>query len=1132
MSKFYKMFTIALLMLLAMMYSCDDGKEAIINNINIKGSLVNEEGDPIEGAIVKAYQKLENEEFSTLLDSSLTDENGQVEITTIPESLNGITILITHKEYVTIDKSLRDFEIDTENPNFNLTMIRKEICETNVLFTVYDVNNNAIEGASVLLRESGADIADETTDLAGEILIENLCDGLYTYKISKEGFKSKLSELNINDSNASEISRDIILEFDEGDNDTTCCDGKILINITDNDGNILDGADVILIDEEGNKVNAKKSLDGRVLFEELCKGLYTVVIEREGFETLEFQVPSDCDDFELLKKLEEIEECCDGEVCFVIKGNEDLSRFLTDAKVSLSKNGQLVDTKLTTDDTLCFTDLCEGDYFVEIEHKNYPSINFNITVDCDSTIVIDRKLLRDEEECCTAKILIQTKDKETGENIEADVTLKGKDYENTKSTGNDGVAFEELCEGEYTIRIFKKGYGVIEKVLNVECDSTYSFEELMENEECCNGRAVIYPLKDSTERLIEGAEVTLWKNGKAVGTYVVTGEPIVLENLCEGEYGISIHHKLFKSIEFEFSIKCDDELEFRKNMKPIEDCCNGEVTIYPKDEESGEIIDDAIVLLKDKNGKVIGDSRVNDGKPVVYSELCEGEYTIVVESHHYERYEKKIEVKCDNKETIIIKMTKNDCCEGVINVLPKDKETGDVLNGAIVVIKDKNGNSLRDQKVEGDRAVVFDSLCTGNYIIVIEHEDYARYQETVEVDCKEETNLIAKMTKHCCDGVVSVLAKDKETKDILNGAKVSLHKNDDLIEDGETIGDKSVIFDGLCEGNYTITIIKDGYKLYEWVVEIKCGKELEFIKELETDECCDNNIKIKVLDDETNEVIEDVIVKLWKDGKVTHELKTNNDGYVELDELCKGKYGVDLMHGDYKNIEFNFEVDCKVKRTIEKKMTKDDCCNNRAEFKVRDKSNSEPIEDAEVELVKNGKVIKQGRTDNNGKIVFEELCEGKYQVNIKHEHYEAIEFLQEFDCNGSITIEKKLNKSDCCDARLELKIKDEDLNYLKGVTVKLYKGQDKIATKTTNSDGRVVFEGICESDEYSFSASKDGFKGFEFDFDVSDCKDDFSWTKTMEKDECCTAALKLTIKDDDSKKQLKMQQSRFILMAN
>jgi|GEM_PF-693717 len=1118
MSKLYRMLAVTLFMLIALMYSCDDENiDDIIEKINVEGTLVNEDGEPIEGALIEAFQLIEGEEERTLFDSDKTDKNGQVKIDEVPATFDGISIRVTHEEYVTIDKSLKEFEIDSVSPSFNLVMKRKANCVGTAKFLVSDNDKNPLEGVKIELKEGSTDLDELMTDDEGMVNFEKLCEGLYTYKISKDGFKSKLAEFDL-DSNNMNFEREIILDIEDPE-DSTCCDGNILIKLTDEDGNIIDDATVMLIDEEGNKVDEKSSKDGMAFFEDLCRGLYTIVIEREGFETLEFTVPSDCDDIELLKKMKEDKECCEAELCIVVRGDKNFSEILADASVNLSKNGKQVTSGTTVGDTLCFKDLCEGEYFIEIKHKEYFTQNFSIDISCDSTTVIERKLFGEEDSCCTGKIFVKALDKSSGKAQDAKVIVRGWDYEKDGNTGDNGTWFEELCEGKYTIEIKKEGFASIMKEVEVKCDSTYEFEEFMEKDSCCNGRVVIYPFKEGTDDLIDGAKVVLWKNGKAIADPRVKGEPIVFKDLCEGNYAISIDHESFEGIEFEFTIKCDDDLEFKKFMKMKKDsCCEGVLKVFVSDKKTEDAVNGATVIVKGKDGKVIEDGKSKDGKPVVFDGLCEGKYTVVVEVEGYGRYEETVEIGCNEKKELAAKLEKDDCCDGVLSIFAKDEKTSEAIKDAVIILKNKEGKVVGEGNSKDGKTVVFEELCEGKYTVIIEAEGYERFQESYEIECDDEKVVTVKMKDDCCDGVVWVNAKDKKTQDILNGAQVEMYKDGKLIEEGYIKDDKAVGFDGLCKGKHTFLIKKDGYQTYEFHVEIECGDEKEFMKEMESDDCCDNKIEIEVQDKDTKELIKNATIKLWKDGKLQHE-KIAKDGRIVFEELCKGKYGVDIIHEDYENIEFNFEVDCKEDKKFEKELVKDDCCDGRLEFIVKDEKTKEYLKNAKIKLWKDGKVVKDGYTDGDGKLVFEEVCKGNYDIDITHDDYEGIEFSKEMGCKDNIKFEKMLKPSDCCDARLELILKDENDDPIEGVDVKLYKGDDKIALKKTDKDGKVVFEEVCKGDNYSFHAFKTGYDDIEFEFEV-DCKDNLKWTKTLESDECCTASLKLIVKDKDSKEAL------------
>ena len=447
-------------------------------------------------------------------------------------------------------------------------------------------------------------------------------------------------------------------------------------------------------------------------------------------------------------------------------------------------------------------------------------------------------LLNGENDSCCGKIKIIVKDRSDSSVVEnAQVRLNTGEniIEKLYSDENGEVFFDSLCPDDYWVRIAKDGYLVIEKDLTVEdCDTLeYSFWLESRSEEDCCGKIEISVKKDADNSAISNAEVRL-NNKKKIIEKLYTNEngKVFFDSLCPDDYWIRIAKEGFKVIEKEISVEDCDTLKYTYSMKSINEqdtCCDGILYLIPKDSETSEILNGAVIKLW-QDGKLIEKAITGEGYAVI-DNICEGNYWVDIIHEGYEAIEFEIEFDCNETKEITKELDPKECCEGVIYVIPKDSETNEIISGAKVRLW--QSGDLIDKVFVGESGYArFLNVCEGEYAIDILHEEYEAIEFTVEMDCNDTLEITKTLESSCCESIIKVYPKDSETEESLNGASVTLRSGEQTIET-LTVSDGKVIFDNVCKGSYEIAITKEGYTGMEFDFDIGCNKVKEFIKFLD-----------------------------------------------------------------------------------------------------------------------------------------------------------------------------------------------------------------------------------------------------------------------------------------------------------
>lgn len=583
-------------------------------------------------------------------------------------------------------------------------------------------------------------------------------------------------------------------------------------------------------------------------------------------------------------------------------------------------------------------------------------------------------------------------------------------------TDKDGkVTFNKVCPGEYDLRIFAETYIVIEEQIIVEeCDTldkSYILKtEEDERKECCHG-IINFKVNDKVNRGIPGVTVRLWMGSVKIDELETNEEGFVnFKEICEGNYQISFFKDGMQGQEFTFEMGCNDTLNQHKTMLSNDDkeCCNGVLQIHLMDEDSREPISGAVVKLF-KEGRIVETLETQQGI-VVFDHLCEGAYGVLIQKDGYDGAELQVEIPCNEIVTKKIYINKDkECCDGIIYVFPRDKETKHVLNGATVKLR--IGGTVIDTKIAENGQAAFYHVCEGEYEIVVLNEGYKGIEHAVKMPCNETVKVEIGLEKNtdCCQGQLIVLVTDSDTQEMINGA----------------------------------------------------------------------------------------LVKLWKDGKVVREAETQN-GLAIFRELCEGKYGLDVLKEGYNAREMNVEMPCN--QTITKSFVlekKEDCCKSKIYLVLNDALTQKGIPHALVELKDRAHPdnIKSNNTNDKGLVIFENVCEGSYILRCVKEGYYTGEYEVEIGCNKELELHKTMkpknsNESDTCEtAVMKLILRDMETGEpITGVKILIYRGDKIVGDPVTNEEGVAIEEGLLAPAEYLVFIRTDRYGVKEFTWKFTECK--------------------------------------------
>ena len=321
--------------------------------------------------------------------------------------------------------------------------------------------------------------------------------------------------------------------------------------------------------------------------------------------------------------------------------------------------------------------------------------------------------------------------------------------------------------------------------------------------------------------------------------------------------------------------------------------------------------------------------------------------------------------------------------------------------------------------------------------------------------------------------------KIKKYGEVIDGDKMSLEgvifalfdENKNYIKEATTDKDGKAIFNNLCKGKYFIKEVSNDKKFvlddnyYEANLKVnENNRIIDIFLELEN-KLKRGDLKIKKIDFDTKTPIKDTEFIIMKDDKIIYQGKTNADGIIELNDLVYGIYKIKevIASNGYLLNEMIYEVKIDdenkdVYIEIENELKKGNLKIKKIDFDTKT-----PIKDTEFIIMKDEKIIYQGKTNTDGIIELNNLVYGIYKIKevIASNGYLLNEMIYEVKIDDEnkdvyIEIENELKKGKLVIRKLD----SSNGNVISNVEFVIMKDKEVIYEGVTNEYGEIEIDNL------------------------------------------------------------------------
>ncbi|MFQ6338954.1 SpaA isopeptide-forming pilin-related protein [Bacillus sp. AF62] len=453
-----------------------------------------------------------------------------------------------------------------------------------------------------------------------------------------------------------------------------------------------------------------------------------------------------------------------------------------------------------------------------------------------------------------------------------------------------------------------------------------------------------------------------------------------------------------KKIPNKAELHFDDKTLTSKEVTitPPEAPKDGTVSLHKIDSENpNKGLKAAEFEVRNSANEVVAKLKTDEKGFSVPQTLAPGTYKVyeTVAPEGYQKLTSPVEVTLQAGETKTIEI-KNTMQKGQIEVKKINSENGEkpLANAEFDIVKD--GVVVEHIVTDKDGKAISKPLAPGKYILkeIKAPEGYQLKETEFEVNVTGDGIFPIQVENAMVDkGNIEITKVDKENGAVLAGVEFEVQdEKDGVVRKVVTDKEGKANVSDLSVGKYKLVETKSlpGYKnLAEPVLfEITKGMTKALVIKVENEQLDKGSVEITKIDKDSQKVLEGVVFEVQDEqGKVVTEVKTDKDGKAKISDLSVGKYKLvetKSLPGYKKLTEpVSFEITKGMTTVLSLKVENEQLDKGSVEITKVDKDNKKALKGVVFEVQDEaGTVVKEVKTDKDGKAKISDLSVGKYKL--------------------------------------------------------------------------------------------------------------------------------------------------------
>ena len=990
-----------------------------ISNQLIEGSLLITKVEantqnPLQGAYFEVLNS-----SGKVVGTGVTGTNGQVTISNLAAGNYTCVETAVPTGYV-LDSTPLSFSI-TSNGQIVSERIVNEVIEGSIKITKVDEKTNLpLSGATFqILNSSGTVIQTETTNAKGQITVNNLPYGKYTY-VEVEAPAGYIL-------NNTPVSFSITTNGEFVNKTVPNTLGTISVGslqITKIDGStqkFLMGAEFKILNSQGTVVGqGTTNSDGQLTVNSLPVGVYTSIEIQAptGYISDSTPVPFSISEGGQVVMQEVPNYPAEGSLS-ITKIDKNTSQPLAGATFQvLNSSGKVVGSGVTNSEgELTISNLIAGDYtYVEtIAPIGYVlddiPVSFSITTNGQ---MVSRTITNESivgslsiKKSNIATVLLSGKSSDENSIIEA---LAGATFQVLNSSGkivgsgvtnSEGILIiNDLPYGNYTCVETEAPVGYVLDNKPIAFSITTNGQVVKESviDKQIMGLLSITKINITNKAPLSGATFQILNSsGTVVQTETTDSNgQIIVNNLPYGNYTyvetVAPVGYVLNNTPVPFSIKTNGQLVSKTVTNTLASVSVGTLQITKIDSTTSKPLEGSTFEVLDSSEDVVQTGTTNEEGKLIISNLPLGNYTYVetVAPTGYILNNTPVSFSIRTNGQVVVEQVANILAEGSLQIIKVDETTNAPLEGATFQVLNSLGEVVETETTNSDGKLIVNNLIAGNYTYVETIAPMGYVLNNIPVSFSITTNkqVVSKtITNKPIQGSL-VITKISESGNPLKGATFEvLDSSGKVVETGTTNIQGQLSIDNLVAGNYTYveTVAPSGYVLDNTPGVFSITTNGEVISKQIINQIITGSLSINKIDSVTNKPLSGATFEvLNSSGQIVKIVTTNAQGQLNVSGLSYGNYTyVEIVAPqgyvlDSTPVSFSISTNGQV---VSEKVTNVLQSAAIGSFKIikTDAITKLPLSGATFEVLNSsGKVVGIGITNAQGEVVIGNLPGGNY----------------------------------------------------------------------------------------------------------------------------------------------------------